>query len=376
MVGSALVLMVALFSHDYTVESGDTLGKIAREQKVSLDDLIKTNNISNPNLIYPGQTLKIPGTDEVYVVAFGDTLGRIANKYGSSVGAIAEANSLNNPNLIRVGQRLLIPTGSGGSGSGSGSSGGSTTPNVSDGSGISDRTGQYHVVKRGESVAEIAAQYPGVSASDIIKANGIVDGIIYYGSALYLSGPGYVASGSSGKKTYTIKSGDRLGDIARRYGVSISTLASTNNIKDTNLIRIGQVLTVPGGSSWVCPVSNSSFKNDWGFPRGGGTRWHEGNDLFAPRGTPIKAPVSGTVRVRTGTIGGKQFTLDGVDGVRYIGSHMDSFGKDGKVSAGDVIGYVGNTGNAMGSSPHLHFGMYVNGTPVNPYPSLVKNGCK
>jgi LysM repeat protein len=82
MVGSALVLAVALFSVDYTVQRGDTLGRIARDNDISLSELIQANNISNPNLIYPGQKLTIPGTEEVYTVAFGDTLGRIAKSGG------------------------------------------------------------------------------------------------------------------------------------------------------------------------------------------------------------------------------------------------------------------------------------------------------
>jgi LysM repeat protein len=370
MVGSALVLVVAIFSFDYTVKSGDTLGRIARDNGVSLSDLIDANDITNPNLIYPGQVLVIPGTDEVYVVAFGDTLGRIALKYGTSVSSLASANSISNPNLIRVGQELIISSGGGSSGSG-----GSSDSTSSKDDDISDRTGQRHIVKKGESLASIAAQYSGVSADDLAKANGIINGVIYYGQALYLSGPGYVASGSPGTTTYTVRSGDRLGDIAHDNGVSISALASANGISNTNLIRIGQVLTIPTGSQWFCPVQNASFKNDWGFPRDGGTRYHEGNDLFADRGTPVRAPVSGTVRFRTGSIGGNQFTLTGSDGITYIGSHMDKFGKKGTVDAGDVIGYVGNTGNAAGGATHLHFGMYYKGTPVNPYPSLYANGC-
>lgn len=377
-VGSTIVLLVGIFSLDYTVKPGDSLGRIARENGVSVADLVGANNISNPNLIYPGQKLVIPGSDEVHVVSFGETLGRIARKYGASVSSIATANELSNPNLIRVGQELIIPRGGGGSTSG-GSGGGSSSPSggSSTENDISDRSGKVHIVKRGENLARIASQYSGVSADDLAKVNGILNGVIYYGQALYLSGPSYVASaGGSSGGSYKVRSGDRLGDIAHSHGVSISSITSANQIRNANLIMVGQVLTIPGGRSWVCPVAGASFKNDWGFPRGGGTRYHEGNDLFVSRGTPVRAPVAGTVRHRTGTIGGKQFTLTGVDGVTYIGTHMDQFGESGSVSAGDVIGYVGNSGNAVGTSPHLHFGMYYKGTPVNPYPSLVANGCK
>jgi len=367
LVGSALVLAVAIFSVDYTVKPGDTLGEIARQHDVSISELVGANDISNPNLIYPGQRLVIPGSDEIHVVVFGETLGRIARKYGSSVSGIAKANSISNPNLIRIGQELIIPLGGGNSGAtGTGSSSEGT---------LSDRNGKVHIVKRGENLARIASQYRGVSSDDIAKANGIVNGVIYYGQALYLSGPGYVASGTAGETSYKVRRGDRLGDIAHAHGVSVNTLTSANNIRNSNLIRIGQNLVIPTGTSWICPVAGASFKNDWGFPRGGGTRYHEGNDLFVRRGTPVRAPVAGTVNFRTGTIGGKQFTLDGVDGIRYIGTHMDGFAKDGRVKAGDVIGYVGNTGNAVGTNPHLHFGMYYKGTPVNPYPSLYAHGC-
>jgi murein DD-endopeptidase MepM/ murein hydrolase activator NlpD len=153
-------------------------------------------------------------------------------------------------------------------------------------------------------------------------------------------------------------------------------LVASNGISNPNLIRAGQKLSIPTGSAWVCPVKGARFRNDWGFPRGGGTRFHEGNDLFVGGGTPVVAPVSGTVTFKTGAIGGLQFRLEGRDGVVYIGTHMSDFGKEGKVSAGDVIGYVGNTGNAAGSPTHLHFGMYHKGEVVNPYPTLIKHGCK
>lgn len=366
-VGSVLVLIVAAFSVDYTVERSDTLGEIAREHGISLSELVKANDISNPNLIYPGQLLTIPGqggkADVTHVVTRGETLNRIAAKYGASISGIVSANAISNPDIIRIGQQLLIPS------PGSAAAAAGSNPN------IADRTGQYHVVKRGETVKQIAAQYSGVTVDDIIRANGVINGIIYAGSALYLSGPGHVASGSAGTISYTVRSGDRLGDIAHRHSVSLRSLVSENNLANPNLIRSGQVLAIPSGTSWVCPVKGARFMNDWGFPRGGGNRYHEGNDLFVSRGTPVRAPVGGTVEFKTGTIGGLQFRLMGNDGVTYIGTHMDRFGQDGTVRAGDTIGYVGNSGNAIGTSPHLHFGMYYKGTVVNPYPSLIKHGC-
>ncbi len=367
LVGSVLALVIAAFSLDYTVKRGDTLGKIAKEHGVSVADLVAENNISNPDLIRVGQVLRIPGEDDepdvIHVVAWGETLGRIASQYGTSVSAIVESNDISNPNLIRVGQELVIAPNSGGSGS-SGSSGGGTS-----------YAGQRHVVKRGETVKRIADQYSGVSTSDIIAANGIINNVIYYGTGLLLTGPSYVASGTEGNSTYTVQRGDRLADIAARHGIGLQQLIALNNITNPNLIRVGQKLDIPAGSRWVCPIDNASFRNDWAFPRGGGTRWHEGNDLFVKQGTPVMAPAPGTVTFKTGTIGGLQFTLKGDDGVTYIGTHMSAFGNDGRVNAGDVVGYVGNTGNAVGTSPHLHFGMYVDGRVVNPYPTLHAHGC-
>lgn len=362
--GLAAVLLIGLTSLDYTVRSGDTLSRIASKHGVSVADLASANSLSNPDLIFPGQVLAIPGaeSDVMHVVTSGDTLVRIANRYGASVSGIVAANKIQNPNLILIGQELIVPN------AGSPSAGTATNS-------ISDRTGQYHVVKRGESLKQIASQYSGVTVDDLVRANGIVNNVIYAGSALYLSGPGYVASGTAGEISYRVRSGDRLGDIAHAHGVSVKSIASINGIDNPNLIRSGQVLGIPSGTAWICPVDGARFRNDWGFPRGGGTRYHEGNDLFVARGTPVRAPVGGTVEHVTGSIGGLQFRLHGDDGAKYIGSHMDEFGQDGKVRAGDIIGYVGNTGNAKGTSPHLHFGMYYDGVVVNPYPSLVAHGC-
>jgi LysM repeat protein len=375
-VGAILMLIVAASSVDYTVKPGDTLGQIAKEQGVSVAALAEANDITNFNLIHVGQVLIIPGKegkgDIIYIVKAGDTLGKIAVNHKTSVSVLLEKNDIPNPNLIKIGQKILVPDGG---------SSDTKDPPPKDDSDSNDtgnsntRSGRYHVVKPGETLSKIASKYNGVSANQIAKANGIVKGRIYVGTRLWLDGPSYVAQGGGGSGTYTVKSGDRLADIAARYGTPISVLADMNDISNVHLIRPGQVLKVPGGSSWYCPVNDSSYFNDWGFPRGGGTRYHEGNDLFADRGSPVYAPVAGTVKQKKGNIGGIQVNLSGSDGVTYINSHLDSYGKSGQVKAGEVIGYVGNTGNAKGTNPHVHFMMYYKGVTINPYPSLVANNC-
>ncbi len=126
----------------------------------------------------------------------------------------------------------------------------------------------------------------------------------------------------------------------------------------------------PSGG-WVCPVQGPlTFSNDYGAARGGGSS-HMGNDILAARGTPVVANVDGVVTHRTGAISGLAYYLAGDDGNRYFGAHLDSFGASGRVTAGTVIGTVGNTGDAVGGPPHLHFEIHPGGTGnVNPYTTL------
>jgi murein DD-endopeptidase MepM/ murein hydrolase activator NlpD len=136
--------------------------------------------------------------------------------------------------------------------------------------------------------------------------------------------------------------------------------------------NIGPPLSVNGPFFW-CPVdAPRSYIDDWGFPRSGG-RTHQGNDIFAPAGTPIRAPFDGRAEEGSGGLGGIYVFVYSDAGDHVYNAHMSRFaGVDGqRVTKGQVIGYVGNSGNAVGTPPHDHFGYYPgNGAAVNPYPYL------
>jgi SH3-like domain-containing protein len=109
-------------------------------------------------------------------------------------------------------------------------------------------------------------------------------------------------------------------------------------------------------------ANSKSIGSFYGDPRDGGKRKHEGIDIFAPKGTEVLAPTAGVVtRVANGGIGGKTIWMnDTKRGHSYYFAHLDEqYVKQGdRVKQGDVLGTVGNTGNAQRTSSHLHFGVY------------------
>ncbi len=133
--------------------------------------------------------------------------------------------------------------------------------------------------------------------------------------------------------------------------------------------------TVPPPPLGACPV-RGELTDDFGAERGG--RLHRGVDVFAPRGAPVFAVTDGTVETRSDPRTGNAVHLVGDDAVRFVYTHLHSYatGIDTgvRVDAGAELGSVGTTGDA-GGVPHLHFEVWVDGAPVDPY-SLVHQTCR
>lgn len=153
----------------YIVKKGDTLTRIALWYNTTVEELVRLNNIKNPDLIYIGQRLLISVSDDPnkqkevkYTVKRGDTLYKIANRYGITVNEIVELNNIKNPNLIYVGQILRIP--------------------------LDTSTNQmqtvYYRVRRGDRLWRIAKMYR-TTVNNIARLNGITNpNLIYAGQVL------------------------------------------------------------------------------------------------------------------------------------------------------------------------------------------------
>jgi murein DD-endopeptidase MepM/ murein hydrolase activator NlpD len=102
---------------------------------------------------------------------------------------------------------------------------------------------------------------------------------------------------------------------------------------------------------------------------------HEGQDIFAPKGTPVLSATDGYVyNIGDNRLGGQTVSIIGAGGRVYYYAHLDSYAphleEGDHVTNQTVLGYVGTTGNAQGTPPHLHFGVYTGGGAINPLPLL------
>ena len=133
---------------------------------------------------------------------------------------------------------------------------------------------------------------------------------------------------------------------------------------------------LPIENSLPSPLPEQRLTDTWGAARSQG-RSHEGIDIFAARGTPVQATTQGIVsKVGENTLGGRVVVVVGPGGAGHYYAHLEDYADivpNDWVNAGDIIGYVGNSGNAKGTPTHVHYGIYINGSAVNPYPLLQKD---
>ncbi|AZG16611.1 M23 family metallopeptidase [Cupriavidus pauculus] len=142
------------------------------------------------------------------------------------------------------------------------------------------------------------------------------------------------------------------------------------------MIYAARLSAQPAPTSLPVPVqgvSRKALRDTWGGARSGG-RKHEGIDIFASRGRPVLSATEGIVtRVGTNRLGGNVVWVMGPGRQMHYYAHLDGYAPiraGDRVAPGTPLGYVGDTGNARGTPPHLHYGVYGAGGAINPYPLL------
>lgn len=203
----------------YTVEKGDSLWSIANKFNTTVANLKSLNNLSS-NLLQIGQKLKINATkvdqsNEYYSVKKGDTLYSIATKNNLTVPELKNLNNLKSDNLS-IGQTLLIKK----------------TPKE-------NTNITTYTVKKGDTLYSIARKY-NTTVNAITTLNNLTSNNLSIGQTLKIP----VSTQNTIEKTYTVKSGDTLYSIAKKYSTTVSELINRNNLKTSNL-SVGQELIIP-----------------------------------------------------------------------------------------------------------------------------------
>ena len=206
-------------SDTYKVKSGDTLYSIAKKYNISVDELKELNNLKNNNITV-GQVLKIKSnipSEEVtgknyYIVKSGDTLYSIAKKYNTTVDEIKKLNNLKSNNLS-IGMELKIKEEP-------------SSTNYID-----------YVVKSGDNLYSIAKKY-NTTVDEIKKLNGLTSNLLNIGMTLKI--PIQIGNYIN----YTVKSGDNLYSIAKKYNTTVDEIKKLNGLT-SNLLSIGMELKIP-----------------------------------------------------------------------------------------------------------------------------------
>lgn len=199
----------------YTVKSGDSLWSIAKKFNTSVSDIKTTNGLTSSKLSI-GQVLKIPTKEEtptkenIYTVKSGDSLYSIAREFDTTVSEIMKLNNLTSTSLS-IGQTLEIPT--------------------------KEQVSNTYTVKSGDSLYSIARRY-NTTVDELRRLNNLTSTSLSIGQVLKVP-----TATDTSSQTYTVKSGDSLYSIARKYNTTVDELKRLNNLTST-LLSIGQIIRV------------------------------------------------------------------------------------------------------------------------------------
>ena len=230
----------------------------------------------------------------------------------------------------------------------------------------------------GESVADLDLLLRSEDANEFARNVDIIGVAQRHDAALlgeFRSADDKLAANREALETLTAQKQAEIESLVVEQEVLNESLATLQ--EQLSFVLSGQAIALGG---FVFPVGAPfNFASTFGAPRMTGTKYehtHQGNDIFATAGTPLYATSRGVIaRKAIAVLGGNKLWLVGADGTQYYYAHLSAYAdgvEDGSiVEAGQVIGYVGDTGNAKGTPPHLHFEIHPAGGPaIDPFPIL------
>lgn len=218
----------------YTIRRGDTFYAISRRYNVSLDDLREANPGVDPNQLFIGQVICIPlavppvtcpaGTT-AYTIRRGDTFYSIARRYNISVNALIRANPDVDPDALLVGQLICIP---------------STAPPPTCPSGTTAYT-----IRQGDTLYAIARRY-NTTVNAILRANpGLDPESLQVARIICIPTAAPPFTCPSGTVAYTIRQGDTLYAIARRYNTTVNAILRANPGLDPESLQVARIICIP-----------------------------------------------------------------------------------------------------------------------------------
>lgn len=228
---------------NYTVKSGDTLSEVAQRFNISQSTLMALNGLTNRNVIVPGQILRLTSDStsgaeksvsatktpdfetEIYAVKKGDSLISIANRYGIGLSELLAINDVRRRDVLRVGYELKVPK--------------IGPPTLRKG------VPAEYVVTRGDTLSDIAERF-GLKQEDLLAINGLTNkNVIVPGQTLRLTTVSDPIPVATDYISYRVKKGDSLISIANRHTVSLRELLAVNDVREKNVLRVGQTLKLP-----------------------------------------------------------------------------------------------------------------------------------